>query len=443
MHREPSTTRDGALVRAMGVRALAAATFNIMIGGGIFLLPAAAAAGLGAAAPLAYLICAVAMGLIVLCFAEAGSRVSLTGGPYAYVDVAFGPFVGFLAGVLLWLLGSFATAAVASGLAGSLAAIWSPLGGRVARSALVVVVFAMLALVNILGVRQGARLIEGVTVAKLLPLLLFVLVGAFFVHPGNLAWTAAPGVHDVGRTAIVLIFAFAGIESALVPSGEVRDPARTVPRALFIAMACVVLLYIAIQLVAQGVLASELSRHTAAPLAAAALDFAGRTGAAVMLAGASISMFGFVSGMTLATPRALFALGRDGVLPARLAAVHPRFRTPYVAIVVQSLIACLLAITGSFTALAVLANVSVLVLYLLCCTAVLELRRRDVRAGGIPFQAPGGWLVPVLAVGVILWLLWSATVRELAIVSGVLIVAALLFVLRSAARRVSASTETP
>ena len=438
---EPSRSGDGALVRAMGVRSLAAATFNIMVGGGIFLLPAVAAAGLGAAAPLAYVVCAVAMGLIVLCFAEAGSRVSLSGGPYAYVEVAFGPFVGFLAGILLWLLGSFATAAVASGLAGSVAAFWSPLGAPTARAALLLAVFAVLAMINVRGVRQGVRFVEGVTVAKLLPLLLFVLVGAFFVHPGNLAWGAVPATRDVGRTAIVLIFAFAGMESALVPSGEIRDPARTVPRALFIAMGGVVLLYVAIQLVAQGVLAGEVASHPDAPLAAAALDFAGRTGAVVMLAGAAVSMFGFVSGMTLAVPRALFALGRDGVLPGRLAAVHPRFHTPHLAIIVQAAIACALAITGSFAALAVLANVSVLVLYLLCCVAVLELRRRDVRAGGIPFQVPGGWLVPVLAVAVILWLLWSATLRELGIVSGVLVAAALLFILKSAARRVPASPE--
>jgi amino acid transporter len=432
---------ERALVRVMGVRALAATIFNIMIGGGIFLLPAVAAAELGAAAPVAYLVCALAMGLVVLCFAEAGSRVSLTGGPYAYVEVAFGPFAGFLAGVLLWLVGSFATAAVASGLVGSLAGFWSPLGVPVPRMLLLTALFAGLALVNVRGVREGARLVEVVTVAKLLPLVLFVADGAFFVHPAKLAWSGVPAVSDVGSAAIVLIFAFAGIESALVPSGEVRDPARTVPRALFIAMAAVTLLYIAIQLVAQGLLAGEMARHQDAPLAAAAQGFAGRPGALVLLVGATISMVGFVSGMTLATPRTLFALGRDGILPGRLAAIHPRFRTPHVAIAVQSAIACVLAITGSFAALAILANVSVLVLYLFCCAAVLELRRRDVRAGGIPFRVPGGWLVPVLAIAVLLWLLRSATMRELGIVAGALGVAALLFVLTAPARRVPASSE--
>jgi amino acid transporter len=441
MTAEPVREGEGALVRAMGVRALAATIYNITIGGGIFLLPAVAAAGLGAAAPVAYVICALAMGLVVLCFAEAGSRVALTGGPYAYVEVAFGPFAGFLTGILLWLLGSFATAAVASGLAGSMAAFWRPLGAPVPRALLLAVLFAGLAMVNIRGVRQGARLIEVVTVAKLLPLLLFVVVGAWFVHPGNLAWDGVPAARDVGRTAIVLVFAFAGIETALVPSGEVRDPARTVPRALFVAMVAVTLLYIAIQVVAQGVLAGAMAQHQDAPLAAAASRFAGRAGTLVMLAGAAISMFGFLSGMTLASPRALFALGRDGILPGRLAAVHPRFHTPFVAIMVQSAIACVLAVTGSFAALAVLANVSVLVLYLFCCVAVLELRRRDVRAGGIPFRVPGGWLVPAVAIIVLLWLLRSATLRELGIVAGVLVAAALLFVLTAPARRVPASNE--
>lgn len=434
--------RDHGLRRALGVRALAATAFNVTVGGGIFVLPAVVAASVGPSAPLAYVVCAAAMGLIVLCFAQAGSRVTLTGGPYAYVEVALGPFVGYLAGALLWLLGSLATAAVASAFAGSVAVFWPVLSEQVPRALILAVLFGALAALNVRGARQGARLIEAVTVAKLVPLIAFVVIGAALAHGpvpdvfGNLS----PAT--LGRSVLVLIFAFAGIESALVPSGEVRDPARTVPRALFIAMGGVTVLYIAIQYVAQTILGPSLAHEQQAPLAAAALVVAGSAGAAVMAIGASISMFGHVSGMTFATPRALYAFGRDGILPSVFQRVHPRYHTPAVAIVTQCIITFMLSVTSGFATLVILSNVAVLILYGLCCIAAWQLQRMDVRegewevggggggGGGIPFSIPGGALVPVLAVLVILWILTSVTLKEFAVVGGVLVAASLLFVFR-------------
>jgi amino acid transporter len=431
---EPSTlAAERQLVRALGVRALAATIFNVIVGGGIFGLPSEVARGLGAAAPLAYVVCAIAMGLIVLCFAEAGSRVSLSGGPYAYVEVALGGLVGFLSGVLLWLVTSFATAAVASVFAASLGAFFPGLGAGPGRALVLAALFAALAVINVRGVRQSTRLIEIVTVAKLLPLVALVVVGAFYVDPTQLTWDRTPAMTEIGRTSIVLFFAFAGIESALVPSGEVKDPARTVPRALFIALVGVTMLYIAVQLVAQGILGPALATEPA-PLAAAARRISAPFGVLLGL-GAAISTFGHSSGMMLATPRALFAFGRDGLLPRALAAVHPRFHTPHVAIITQALVCGALAITSSFGRLAVLATVSTLTLYLLCCVAAWILRRRDVRVeGALPFRVPGGPIVPVLAVVVIVWLLSSATVREFVIVGAVLAGAGLLYVVSGAHR---------
>ena len=421
------------LVRALGVRALAATTFNVIVGGGIFGLPSEVAQGLGAAAPLAYIVCAVAMGLIVLCFAEAGSRVSLSGGPYAYVEVALGGFVGFLSGALLWLVVSFATAAVASVFVASLGAFFPALSDQPGRTLVLATLFSILAVINVRGVRQGTRLIEIVTVAKLVPLVALVIVGAFLIDPAQLAWQHTPTIAEIGRTSIVLFFAYAGIESALVPGGEVKDPARTVPRALFIALIGVTVLYIAIQLVAQGILGPALATESA-PLTAAARRIAVPFGVLVGL-GAVISTFGHQSGMMLATPRVLFAFGRDGVLPSVFARVHPRFRTPHIAIIAQALVCATLAITSSFARLAVLATVSTLALYLVCCIAAWILRRRDVRVeGAVPFRIPGGAIVPVLAVLVIAWLLSSATMREFVVVSAVLVVAALLYLASGAHR---------
>src|SRR5438132_6797671 len=207
---------EASLVRAIDLRKLTAGVINVTIGAGIFVLPATAAAGLGAAAPAAYLVCAASMALIVLCFASAGSRVSLTGGLYAYVEVAFGPFVGFLAGVLFWLMASFAVASVASAFAGSVGVLWPAAATGAGRACLLAALFTLLAVVNVRGVTPGARLVELVTAAKLVPLLVFVSAGIWFVSRDNLAWTAAPSFTQVGRTAIVLIFAFVGVEIALV-----------------------------------------------------------------------------------------------------------------------------------------------------------------------------------------------------------------------------------
>ncbi|HEY8309214.1 MAG TPA: APC family permease, partial [Gemmatimonadaceae bacterium] len=379
-------TTDHGLERAIGVRGLAATAFNVVVGGGIFVLPAVVAASIGPSAPIAYVVVAAAMGLIVLCFAQAGSRVSLTGGPYAYVEIALGKYAGFLVGTLLWLVGTTATAAVGSAFVGSVAAFWAPLANPIPRALILAALFTLFGALNIRGTRQSTRFMEVVTVAKLLPLILFVVIGAMLAHGPvpDVFGTLAPA--KLGRSVIVLIFAFAGIEFALVPSGEVRDPARTVPRALFMAMALITLLYVAIQYVAQMILGGSLAAAQAAPLTTAARAVAGSGGALFMGIGMSISMFGYVSGMLFTAPRALYAFGRDGILPPVFARVHSRYDTPAVAIAAQCVMTYLVAVTSGFTELAILSNIAVLILYLFCRISAWELRRRNIEAGGIPFR---------------------------------------------------------
>jgi amino acid transporter/predicted CoA-binding protein len=428
--------KDDGLVRAIGARRLTASIVNVTIGAGIFVLPAIVVARLGTAAPLAYIVCAVLMALIVTCFASAGSRVSLTGGLYAYVGVAFGPFIGLVAGVLYGLMATFAAASVASAFAGSVGNLWGFAATPAGRAAALLVLFAVLAAINVRGVEPGSRLIEAVTVAKLAPLVTLVVCGLVYVgryglaHEATAGTVAAFSIGGVGRTAIVLIFAFVGVEVALVPSGEIRDPARTVPRALFSALAITTVLYLAIQYVAQAILGAGMSEFATAPLAEAARRILGPGGRLLMLAGAIVSMFGYVSGDMLGSPRALFALGRDGMLPPVFARVHPRFHTPHTAIAAYAVLVAALAISLSFTQLAVLANVAALSLYLLCVTGSWELRRRDVRMGGTPFVVPGGPVVPLLAVLVILWLLSQATRREFAVEAIVVAATAIVYRLR-------------
>ena len=406
------------LVRAIGTFGLAAGIINITIGGGIFRLPANVAGSLGAAAPIAYLVCAVAMGLIVLCIADAGRRVSLTGGPYAYVGTAFGAYAGFISGVLLWMLGTFATAAVSTVLASSIGLLVPALAGRTMAVAVLVAAYGFWSVVNLRGVTLGVRLNSIATVAKLLPLSIVAIGGAFFVQGENLRIVSMPAAADVARTSLLLIFAFAGIECALVPSGEVRDTARTVPRAIALAMVGITALYVALQVVAQGILGNGLAQATVSPLADAAGASLGGWARSLLLIGATISMFGYLGGMTLSMPRMLFALARDGFLPRALAAVHPLHRSPQTAIVVQSLLALVLAISGTFEKLAILANVSALALYFGCALAAWRLRQMGVhpstRAGPIRSgnSLGAGGVVPWLACAVIVWLLTGLTRDE-------------------------------
>ncbi len=430
---------DKLLVRGLGTRELTAGIFNYTVGSGIFALPAFAVAQLGGAAPLAFLLCAVVTGLIALVFAEAGSRVTATGGPYAYVEVALGPFPGFVAAVLSILCEITAAGAVGALVAALLARVIG-LSGWPWEGAIASLLIVGLAIVNIRGVRTGAGVIEVSTVAKTIPLVAFVVIGAFFVSPANLHWDSVPSGGKVAATAGTLLFAFTGIEAALLPSGEVRDPSRTVPRAAILALACATVLYLAVQEVALGILGPALAADRVAPLAQAAAVVAGPAGRALLVAGAAISMFGWLTGALLAGPRAIFALGRDGFLPRRVAAVHPVFRTPHVAIALYAALALGFALSGTFERLAVLADVSVLALWFLCAIAAWELRRRDVRGGGKPFRTPGGPLVPVLACSAIAWVTWQTTTRrELLAVGAVLLVSGFFYAFRARQVRVLAA----
>jgi amino acid transporter len=270
-----------------------------------------------------------------------------------------------------------------------------------------------------------------ITVAKLLPLLLFIGVGIFFIHVPNLTWSGWPGSKSLGDAVILLIFAFVGIEVALIPSGEVKNPARTVPRSAYLALVITTFIYILIQIVGQGTLGADLANHPGAPLAESAATFLGHLGRTILLAGATVSAFGFVTSDILSSPRLIFAFGRDGALPQFFAHVHPCYRSPDVAIITYATLAFALSISGTFEKLAVLSNVAVLLMYLLCCAGCWFLVYRDVRADGArPFNFPGMQIVPVLAIIAIVWILTSATVHQFLVTGIVLALASIMYFVR-------------
>lgn len=416
---------EPALLRAIGTRRLAVSIFNTVVGAGIFVLPATVYGLAGPSAPFAYLACTVAILFVALSMASAGSRITDAGGAYAYVGAGLGPWAGGVTGILQWLSDTLSNASVAVAFAAAIGVYLPAVSGGAGRAALLAVVLGGLAALNVRGIRQSTTFLEGVTVAKLVPLLLLVGIGVTML-PGRVSMPPVPDADTLGRTALVLLFAFAGIESALALSGEVSNPARSIPRALVAALVGISGLYLLVHLVAVASLGEGLAGASAAPLAAAGGAVAGPWLRQVMLAGTAISMFGYLSALSTATPRLLYSMGAAGLLPAALGRVHPIFRTPYAAILTQTAIVLAVASTGTFAVLAPMASVAILTVYLLVSVAAWRLQR--LRPGDGVFTVPS-W-VPWAAVVVIGWMLANARWHELALEGGVIVGASLLYFAR-------------
>jgi APA family basic amino acid/polyamine antiporter len=406
----PPLQGEAALVRAVGGFALTAAIINIIVGAGIFMLPALLVTRMGPSAPVAFVAGALAIVPIALCFAAIGSRAAATGGPYTYVGAAFGPFPGFIAGALMWICNVASSGGVAAALVSQVAKGFPQVAEPGPRTLLLVLVYAALIALNAFGVKLGARAIATLATLKLTPLFALAVIGLPFVDWSQVSWFEIPSWATLGASMVLVMFAYSGMETALIPSGELRDPARNVPRATLAAILLVVLLYIGIQVVCQGVLGARLGGSTA-PIA----DTAGSLwtpGLVALLVTAAVSMTGFLMGNLLASSRLLYALGRDGYLPAAYGRVTARHRVPLLAIATHGVLGCTLAIGGNFEALALISGGANCLIYLGVSISAWQAQRRDLRERGEPFLLPGGALIPVLASAAMIAILATLTRAE-------------------------------
>lgn len=402
------------LKREIGVRSLALTIVNITVGSGIFVIPAIIAEGLGATAILAYLFCGLLIFLIGLCFAEVGSKTTASGGVYTYIETAFGPFAGFLANNIFWLGACvMSDAAIANALADTLKYFFPLLGNQVFRGLFLLFIFGGLTLLNIRGVKNGVRFIEIVTLLKLVPLIVLVCAGASFVTGENLKWVTAPSINNIGAASLLLFYAFIGLEGPLSNGGEIKNPKRTVPLGIFFGVAAVLVLYISIQLVTQGVLGAGMAAYKDAPLAAVANIVFGKPGTVLIIIVTALAMLSSLGGEIMCIPRILFAGARDGLMPKPLSAVHPRFFTPYIAITFYASLGFVMAISGGFKQLATIASSAILIIYLGVVLASIKLRQKQSAATEKTFRVPGGVIVPVLASAGIIWLLSNLAKQEL------------------------------
>ena len=311
------------------------------------------------------------------------------------------------------------------------------LGASIPRAVFIIALFMFLTVVNVRGVEAGVRLYMFNTLAKLIPLLLLLVAGLFAINMENLAIPEWPSAQEVGAGAIMLFFAFTGAESALNASGEIKNPSKTVPMGLLIGIGGLLVLYVGLQTVAQGVLGPELANNQEAPLAAAARGVFGQWGAKMLLIGGAISIFSTLSGDFLAAPRVTFAAARDGSLPKVLARVHPKYNTPYVSIIFFATVICIIALSGTFRPLAVLASGSILLIYAGGSLAVSRLRHRDGAPADGEFKLPGGPAIPILSCLFVGGLLSQIQIDE-ALGLGFLVgVSMLIYGIRSYVRRSS------
>ncbi|MEX2593562.1 MAG: APC family permease [Anditalea sp.] len=417
------------LIRAVTRWQVVGLSINDVIGSGIYLLPAAAALLLGPASIWAVLLAGCAVALLVLCFAEASSYFDEPGGAYLYTREAFGKFVGFEVGWMTWLARVTSVASLSAGFALAFGYLWPGATEGWGRAAVITISLGILTWINVIGVKQGAKMAVILTIAKSLPLLVFIGLGIFVIDWELLAVEAPPNSFgSVSEVVLLLLFAYCGFENTPGAAGEFKNPQRDVPFALLTMVILVTLIYTLVQFVAVGTLPGLAG--SASPLAEASARFAGPGIAVLMSIGAMVSIFGNVGNSTLVGPRYLFALAQDGFGHKILSRIHPRYHTPAIAILVQSGIALALALSGSFVGLALLSIIARLVTYVGTVAALPILRKRFRNKSGT-IQLPGGNAINLSALGLCMLFLVSATLANLIAGTIALLIGGIIYYFRS------------
>ncbi|HKQ78832.1 MAG TPA: APC family permease [Blastocatellia bacterium] len=411
MEQSVQTAQTG-LIRGIRRWDLVAVAINGIIGAGIFGLPSQIYAKIGPYSLIAFAACALVVGLVVLCFAEVGSRFSETGGPYLYAREAFGPVVGFEVGWLMWLARLMAFAANCNLLIQYLGYFHPGIAEGWARAGMIILTAVSLTAVNVVGVRNAALFSDVFTIGKLIPLALFIVAGLFFLEPGNFSAPAQPTISNFSESVLLLIYAFTGFEMAIIPAGETRDPQRNLPFAILTSLGIVVVVYIMIQVVCVGTF-PELAASKR-PLADASERFLGAIGASVITMGVVISIVGNLIVVILAGARLPFAMAGARELPRVFAATHERFRTPHVSIMTTGAVMLALALPGSFITALKISAIARLLAYVVTCAGLIALRRRDEREMRFKaqFKAPAGVAVSIAALVLCVWLLAQCTGRD-------------------------------
>jgi len=419
------------LNRDIGQLGFVAIALNGVIGAGIFALPAVAAAKSGNFSPWLFLICAVLIMTVVLSFARAASFFRDTGGPIQYAGLAFGSFAGFQTGWLTYIGRLSAIGANISLMVTYAGWFWEPLGSGLGHQLAIAVMFVMLAIFNIVGVRQSMSVVFLFSALKLVPLFILILLGLSHIRPEILLQVDLPVTGTLGETILILLYAFVGFESAVVPAGEARNPRKDIPRAITFTVLTITVIYFLIQMISVSIMPELASSKT--PLADVAEILMGATGAAMLTLGAVFSIGGNCSSSMLSAPRMTYALAKLDSLPAWFGVIHPRYKTPLNSILFYAVLGLVLALSGSFIWLAVVSTLARLLSYILGVAALPVLEKRIEKTEG-QFHLPGGYFIPALALLLCLWLVSFASMTAWLTTAGFFALGSVLY-LASARRR--------
>ena len=418
-------TVDAGLLRGLRKWDLVALVINSVIGAGIFGLPSRVYALAGTYSLLAYVVSAGAIILIVTCFAEVGSRFKATGGPYLYARMAFGPVMAFQVGWLMWLSRIAGFAAVCNLGIGYLGYFFPASVANPWRAIVIFGAVSSVAIVNVSGIRVTAAVTNTLTLGKLAPLFLFVVVGAFFVDSHRYSFATPPGYGSFSQAALVLVYAYVGFEGAVIPAGEMRDPGRHVPFALLTGIVVIAMFYVLIQAVCIGTL-PQLA-DSSRPLSDASFRFLGTLGASMISAGALVSIGGAMNALMFATPRLLFAMAENRQLPSWFLTTDERFHTPTVAILLTASVTLVMTVFSTFISALTISAVIRLIAYTTTCAA-LPVLRRNSRVPLPEFRAPAGLTIALTAVTLSAWLLANSTWAEARLVAIASLVGFVLYV---------------
>ena len=421
------------LNRSISKWAMVLLVINGVIGSGIFRLPADSFKEVGVYSIAAFLVCAVVVFVIILCFAEVSSRFDKTGGPYLYALTSFGPLPAFLTGWLLLITRFITYAALINLLVTYLSvfSVWFEL--RSARIITIILLTLFLAYVNHIGVKNSTRVNNFLTIGKLLPLLLFIIVGFFFIEPGNYEINKVPDFTSFSSTVLLLVFAFGGFESVLVNSGEVKNPEKNLPFALFLAALIIAGIYMLIQIVSIGTLPTLASTNK--PLADAAGLFMGKTGAIIIAIGAMFSVSGTLNAIMLVGSRLPFAFSEEKQFPAVFSFIHPKYKTPTWSLLLFMTLTIIISLNYSFLSAASISAITRVMIYGIVCITLIILRKKNPGKTGF-FKIKYGNIVAILGVLLTLWLLTSATLEQMKQISIAIGIGLVVYLLMELSKRI-------
>lgn len=413
----------------LGLFSIVLLGINAIVGTGIFLLPNQAYAEVGVMSIGVIIFDAFLVISIALCFAEMGGMYKNNGGPYLYAKDAFGEFVGFEVGIMKWAISIIAWAAMAMGFPTALGAVWAPAQNPLVQKVIAISILVLLGIMNIMGVKISKIMNNIVTTGKLIPLILFVTVGIFFIKGENFVNPVAENGEVVlkgtfGSAALLIFYAFTGFESIGVAAGDMDNAKKNVPLAICVVLVLVAIIYILIQVNSIGILGASLAT-TSTPVATAAEKFLGKWAGVMVTAGTLISIGGINVASSFLTPRAGVAMSDENQLPSFISKRNSK-DVPYVAVIISVVLTALVTLTGSFTTLAAISVVSRFAQYIPTCLAVPVMRKKapDMERG---FTLPLGPVIPIIAIVVSLWLLSQSDLKKIIFGLGGLVVGAIIY----------------